>query len=146
VLNRVERATPAAASSVLTKSAQRTEVDVQILVGEPEGFLELLHSLVQLQERKPKSFDLLVRQSAAIHATNGLMLQNFPEQFYHGQYESRKAVFDMFRVSVDAIGEGARKRFERDFRGRPLKSRFGIRSLIARTDAIVALTHRGSGC
>ena len=102
-LGRDERTGEAASFSSSAKSAQRTEVDVQILARESECRFELLHSLVELQEREPEAFNLFVRQRATIHAADGLMLQNFPQQFYHGQHESRKTVFDMFWIGVDAV-------------------------------------------
>jgi hypothetical protein len=130
----------------LTKSAQWTEIDIEIFVREPEGLFELVHSLVELQESEPKSFYLFVGQSPAIHSTDGLVLQNFPQQFYHGQHESRKTVFNVFGVSIDAVGQGASERVQRHIRRRGRTYRTFTVWGVGRGDRIVAFTHHGSGC
>src|SRR3954464_6969830 len=61
----------------LPQAAQRSEVDVEILVGQPEDRLQFVHPLIQLQERQAKAFDLGVAQRATIHPSNRLVLQNF---------------------------------------------------------------------
>jgi hypothetical protein len=130
----------------LTKSAQRTEIDIEIFVREPECLFELVHSLVELQKCEPESFYLFVGECPAIHSTDGLVLQNFPQQFYHGQHESRKTVFNTFGVGIDAVGQGASERIQRHVRRRRRTYRGVTVCCVGRGDFIVAFIHHGSGC
>ena len=130
----------------LTKSAQWTEINIEIIVRESECLFELVHSLVELQKREPESFYLFLGQCPAIHPTNGLMLQYFPQQFYHGQHESRKTVFNMFGVGIDAVGQGAGERVQRHIRRRGRRYRSVTVWCVGRGDRIVAFIHHGSGC
>src|SRR3954465_5966422 len=63
---------------LLTQPAQRSEIDIQILVGQPEDRLELVHTAIQLKQRQAETFDLFFGQRASVHPANGLMLQHFP--------------------------------------------------------------------
>src|SRR6185503_5268725 len=73
--SRVHRAPTVLATASLPQPTQGTKVDVQVLVSQPEDRLQLVHALVQLEQRQTQSFDFRVRQGAAVHAANGLMLQ-----------------------------------------------------------------------
>src|SRR6185436_8784592 len=100
--------------SGLSQLAQRPQIDRQILVGQSECFLQLIHPVVQLQQREAKLLDLLITQAATIHSANGLMLQDAAQQFYHRKYKPRKTLLDLIRVGVD-----------------PLRKRVGERNKIA---------------
>jgi len=100
-------------TAVLSQSAQRSEVNVEILVRESEDRLQLVHPVVQLEQGESKALDLLIRQRATIHAADRLVLQNLTQQFYHGQHESRKALLDSFRIGVDAFRQRAGNGVER---------------------------------
>src|SRR5690348_1370050 len=62
------------------QSPQGAEVDVQVLVGETKCGLQLVHPLLELQEREAESLDLFLRQRASVHPSDGLMLQNLAQQ------------------------------------------------------------------
>src|SRR3954469_13555210 len=62
---------------VLSQSAKRTEIDIQILIRQAKCVLQLTHAMVQLQERHPESFDLFLGQRSAVHPPNRLVFQHF---------------------------------------------------------------------
>src|SRR4051812_18306535 len=63
--------------SVLPQSAERSEIDVEVFVSQAEHRLQLVHPMVQFQQRQAKALDFDIRERAAVHPANRLMLQNF---------------------------------------------------------------------
>src|ERR1043166_9680691 len=99
--------------AALFQLPQRTKINLEILIRQAERRLELIHATAQLEKRQTEPLDLVLAQRAAVHATNGLMLQDFPKQFYHRQHETRKALLDTLRVSVDTVGQASRDGVQR---------------------------------
>jgi hypothetical protein len=93
----------------LSQLAQRTEVYDQVFVGQVKGLLQLIHPIIEPQQRETESLDLLVGKAATIHSADGLMFKDAAQQFYHGKYKPRKALLDLVRVGVypfrERIGE-----------------------------------------
>jgi hypothetical protein len=74
------------------------------------------------------------------------VLQNFPQQFYHGQHESRKTVFDVFWIGVDALRQRTSERVQRYVRGGGRTYRIVTAWFVRGGDGVVAFGHRSWGC
>src|SRR4051812_21663589 len=61
----------------LPQPTQRPEVDVEIFVGQTKDLFQLVHPVVQLEQRETKALHLLLVQRATIHPPNRLVLQDF---------------------------------------------------------------------
>src|SRR5207248_844112 len=54
----------------LSQASERSQVDVQILVRQTEDRLQLIHALIELQQRQAQSFDFILRERTGVHAPN----------------------------------------------------------------------------
>src|SRR4051794_12115814 len=90
----------------LHQVSEWSEIEVEVLVGEAELLLQLLHALVQLHERAAEALGLLLVERAGLHAPERLALHQLSEEIDHGQHEPGEAALDVLRVGVDAEGCG----------------------------------------
>src|SRR4051812_29780826 len=91
-----------ASSARSQEFAQRTQVDVEVLVLEPETLLQFLHPLLELHERLAEAFDLVFGQRAGFHAADGLALHELAEQLEQREHELCEPAFDVVRIGVHA--------------------------------------------
>src|SRR5690242_11611805 len=97
-----ERFPGTALSLLLEQVPQRSEVEVQVGVLEPERRLELLHAVGEEHERLPEPLDLVVVERPLLHAAKRLTFHQLPQELDQRQDELCKAAFDLLRVGVDA--------------------------------------------
>src|SRR5256885_15300781 len=91
---------------------ERPEVEVEVLVLEPELRLQLLHPLAQPHERLAEPLDLLVRQGSLLHPPHRLALHQLAEELDQRQDELRQAALHRLRVAVDPAREDAAELLE----------------------------------
>jgi hypothetical protein len=53
------------------------------------------------------------------------MLQDAPEQFYHGKHKTRKTLLDPLRIRIDSVRQGTRKRRQLGHRFVEIRRRLG---------------------
>src|SRR5690349_24753927 len=100
----------------LEQRPERAEVEVEVLVREPELRLQLLHPLREPHEREPETLDLLVVECALLHPPQRLPLHQLPQELDERQHELGEAALDALRIGVHspwerirAVGELARE-------------------------------------
>src|SRR3712207_7187052 len=71
-------------------AAERPEVDVEVLVGEPEGRFQLVHPLAELEQRQPEALDLLRGEATPVHAPDGLVLEHAAQELDQRQDRSEE--------------------------------------------------------
>src|SRR5690606_2881681 len=86
----------------LEEVAEGPEVEVEVVVLQPEQLLELLHALLQAQERGAQPLDLLVAERAALDASHGLALHELTQQLHQRQHQLRQPPLDTFGIRVHA--------------------------------------------
>ena len=78
----------------LQKIPERSEVEIQVRVGEPELLLQLVHALGELHERLPEPLHLLVVERPLLHAAERLALHQLPQQLDQGEHELGEPALD----------------------------------------------------
>src|ERR1041384_4361008 len=66
---------PPTSNQYLSQPSERSQVDIQVRVGQAKRRFQLVHTVVQLEQRQTQPFDLLVTQCAPVHTANCLMLK-----------------------------------------------------------------------
>jgi hypothetical protein len=61
--------------------------------------------MIQFEQRQTELLHLLLAERPAVHAPNGLVLEHFAQQFYHGQDKSRKSLLNSLGVGVYPLRE-----------------------------------------
>src|SRR5690349_6825360 len=102
-----------ALSLLLEQASERTEVEVEIGVVEPELPLQLLHAVGEEHERLPETLDLVVVERALLHAAERLALHQLPQELDQRQHELGETALDLLRVGVDAPREHVAEPLER---------------------------------
>src|SRR5881227_358253 len=85
----------------LHQPAQRPEVEVEVLVLEPELVLELLHPLLEQHERLAEPLDLVGRERAALDPPERLALHQLTQQLDQREHELGQALLEAFAVRVE---------------------------------------------
>src|SRR5689334_15276077 len=85
--------------------SERTKVEVQILVSEAKGLLELVHPLREGHERRSEALDLLRSERSAFDPVHGLALHELAQQLDHGHHELRQTLLKLLTIGVDAACE-----------------------------------------
>src|SRR5579884_344012 len=98
--------TPSLFTPLLQKTSERTEIEVQVLVLQPERRLQLVHPLGEAHERQPQPLDLLVGQPAFVHPPKRLALHQLAQELDQREDELREAAFHLLGVG----GHPLRKR------------------------------------
>src|SRR5439155_20607933 len=83
-------APPACSQRGSQQPAERSQVEVEIAVGELEVLLELLHALFQRHERRAQPLDLVVAEPARLDAADGLALHELAQQLDEREHELRE--------------------------------------------------------
>src|SRR4051812_36844017 len=86
----------------LEQLAERAQVEVQVLVSQPELALQFLHARLKSHERLAEPLDLVIGERAALHPANCLAFHELPEQLDQCQDELRQAALDVMGVGVHA--------------------------------------------
>src|SRR3977135_2287111 len=94
-------------SFLLHEVPEGTEVEVQILVFQPEGELELVHALGEREKRLPQSLHLLGAQPAALDPAERLTLHQLAEQLDDREDELRETLVEVLRVGADPPAKAA---------------------------------------
>src|SRR5262245_53134696 len=71
------------------EAAQRAQVEVQLLRGEPESLRHRVEDLLELHQREPDALDLLRRERALVHAADRLALEQLPHELHEREHEAR---------------------------------------------------------
>jgi hypothetical protein len=82
--------------------AERTEIEVEVLVTQAELLLQLVHALRELHERLPQPLDLLVVERSRFHAPDRLPLHELAQELDEGQDELGEAALDRLGICRDA--------------------------------------------
>src|SRR3954466_13491644 len=93
--------------AALEQAAEWPEVEVEVVLGEPELVAQLRHPLVELHERAAEALDLLFGQAAGVDPAQRLALHQLAQELDDGQHELRQALLDRLRVGVDPAAERA---------------------------------------
>jgi hypothetical protein len=110
---------------------QWAEPELEVVVGEVEPVLQLLHLTLELVERTTETLDLVLVERARFDPAQRLALEKLPQELYHRQDESDEPVLHPL-AAVDDLGTpgmrrrrtlGRRKR--RDVPGRPRRAGAG---------------------
>src|SRR5204863_3570628 len=80
---------------------QRPEVQVQVLVLQAEGLLQLLHPLLEEHERLTQPLDLLRGERPALDPPERLALHELAEELHQRQHELRQPLLEVVAVGVD---------------------------------------------
>src|SRR2546421_590324 len=87
--------------------AERPEVQIEIAILDSELTLELLHSLLELNEGAPQPVDLVIGQRALLQAAKRLALHHLPQELDERKDELRQASFPLLGIGVDPPRECA---------------------------------------
>src|SRR5579863_5720536 len=79
----------------------RADARTQIVVGETEMRLQLLHPLVELHQCTTHSLDLVVRKASRVDAPEGLSFQQLAYELDHGHHQLNEAAFDVVSVHAE---------------------------------------------
>src|SRR5687768_17254947 len=79
-----------------------SERHVQLLVAEAERRLQLGHLFLELHEGVAETLDLFVREISGVHAPQGLLLEETPDELDDRQHELGQAVLDDLRIGRNA--------------------------------------------
>src|SRR5919198_466477 len=71
--------------------AERAEVEVEVVVVEPEDLLELLHAGLQRHQGAAEALHGLVVEAAGLHAAQRLALHQLPQQLHDGEHQCGQA-------------------------------------------------------
>src|SRR5689334_10771792 len=82
----------------LEQVPEGTQVQVEVLVGEPEHVLELIHPFRQGHEGSSEALDLLVAQRAGLDPPHGLALHQLTQQLDQREDELGEALLESLRV------------------------------------------------
>src|SRR4051812_46329622 len=85
--------------------AERSEIEVEVAVLEPELGLQLLHPLRELHEGLAEPLDLVVRQGSVLHAAERLPLHQLAQELDEREHELGQAALDPLRIGVDSVRE-----------------------------------------
>src|SRR5256885_2687718 len=94
-----------AGTRMLEEPPQRAQVEVELVGREAEARGHVAHGLLQPHERHADVLRLLRRQRAALHAPDGLALQELADELHERQHEPRDRLLHVLRVGVPARGE-----------------------------------------
>src|SRR5689334_1250410 len=79
-----------ALSLLLQQVSERTEVQIQVGIREPELRLELLHPVGEEHEGLSEALDLVIVERPLLHASQRLPLHQLPQELDQRQHELRK--------------------------------------------------------
>src|SRR4051812_15595476 len=101
-----------ATRDALPEVAENPELQVEILAGETELLLELLHPLLELHEGEAELLDLFVGEPTALDAAQRLSLHELTQQLDHREDETGEPLLDLVGVGVDLPRERVLERVE----------------------------------
>src|SRR5690606_20107643 len=81
--------------------AERSQVEVEVVVGEVERVLQLVHALLQRHQGPAEPFDLLVGEAARLDAPDRLALHQLAQQLDQREHELRQTARHVVTVGVD---------------------------------------------
>ena|SRR5215217_3860070 len=87
--------------------AERAEVDVEVVVGEPEELLELLelvHALLEAHKRLAEALALLLGEAAGVDAAHRLALHEQAKKLDHSEHQMGQPALEVSRVRVQSHG------------------------------------------
>src|SRR4051794_22700492 len=91
---------------------ERSEIEIQVFLLEPEVLRELVHALLELHERLPETLDLLVVEVPHFHAAERLALHQLPQELDQGEHELSEPTLDVLRVGLDPARQRAPRALE----------------------------------
>src|SRR3954454_13088279 len=91
---------------------ERPEIEIEVLLLEPEVLGELVHALLELHERLAETLDLLVVEVPDFHAAERLALHQLPQKLDQREHELCKPTLDVLRVRHDPSRQRAARAFE----------------------------------
>src|SRR4051794_14650132 len=77
---------------------ERPEVEVEVLVAQPEMLFQLVHPLCELHEGLAEPLDLVVVERAQLHPSQRLAFHQLAEELDQSEDELRKPSLDRFRI------------------------------------------------
>src|SRR5690606_1217363 len=95
---------PSAASTsdrLSEQLAERPQIQVQVLVGEPEDLLQLVRAVLQRHQRLAQLLDLLVGEPPTLDAPDGLALHRLTKQLDQRQHRLTQATRHVLAVRLD---------------------------------------------
>src|SRR5947207_1232364 len=105
-------------SRVSQQAPERAEVEIQVLVTEPELRLQLVHAFGELHERFPEPLDLVVVERPALHPVQRLSLHQLSQELDECQHELGEPALHRFRVGRHAPWNRPRRRHDISLRGK----------------------------
>jgi hypothetical protein len=82
--------------------AQRSQIDIQVLVGEPESFAEGSYLLTLAHQGQPQALAISLAQAAGFDPCEGLSFEQFMQQVDQGQHQLREPVLELVGFQIDA--------------------------------------------
>src|SRR5215211_5756414 len=80
---------------------ERAEIEVELLVGEAEVLLQLLHPLLQRDQGLAESLDLVVAEAACLDPPYRLAFHQLPQQFDEREHELGEPTCDVLSIALD---------------------------------------------
>src|SRR4051812_42662916 len=92
--------------------AERSEIEIEVFLLEPEVLSELVHALFELHERLAETLDLLVVEVPHLHAAERLALHQLPQELDQREHELREPALDVLWVGLNPSRQRASRTFE----------------------------------
>lgn len=81
-----------------TEPTKGAQVEVEVLVGDPEDLLHLGHALLERLQGDPEPFDLVVIEAAGLDASDRLAFEEVADHLDEGEYELGDTADELFAV------------------------------------------------
>src|SRR3954464_3188659 len=91
---------------------ERSEIELEVFLLEPEVLRELVHALLGLNNRLAETLDLLVVEVPHFHAAERLALHQLPQELDQREDELREPALDVLGVGLDPSRQRAPRAFE----------------------------------
>jgi len=85
--------------------AQGAQIKIQIGGGETEVVSQFMDFGLQLHQRFPHFFHLLVRKRPPFHPPDGLPLQELPQQLNQAENKLGQALLNVVRPTINSLGK-----------------------------------------
>ena len=79
-----------------------SQIEVQLVGGYVELGRDVADGFLELHQRPPNLFDLMVRERAGVHTADCLPLEELPDEFDEGEHQLRDRLLNVVRVGVPA--------------------------------------------
>jgi hypothetical protein len=90
------------------ESADRAEIESELLGPDPELRAEITDGLFQSHQRETNRFGLVIGQGANFHSADGLSLEELPDEFDERQHEFQDGPANFVRIGIPP-GRAARR-------------------------------------